>query len=101
MPRIREYSRAQKLTPADHIEAFAALLIADARDEYDEVLALALLDLALAFRRHAGQYNGGRPGHPGPYVQQRCEQFLNWLLNTAPARTFRGYFRCVHALLAI
>lgn len=100
--RVRRYSRPQKLTAADHIEAFAALLIADAGDnDYDEVLALALLDLALVFRRHAGRYNGGRPGHPGPYVQQRCEQFFNWLLDTAPARTFRAYFRYVFVPLAV
>ena len=98
MPRFRTHARRQlrKQThsAADHIEAFAALLIADAADDdYDEILALTLLDLALVFRRHAGRYNGSRPGHPGPYVQQRCERFFDWLLDTAPERTFRGYFR--------
>ena len=37
-----------KLTEVDNLDAFAALLLTDAEDDYDSLIALALADLANA-----------------------------------------------------
>ena len=83
-----------KLSEADSLDAFAALLLADAEDDYDTLIALALADLANAYRFYYMGRLGRRRGHPGPYLAKRCEQFFELLLENAPSqRQFRAFFR--------
>lgn len=79
---------------ADSLDAFAALLLADAEDDYDSLIALALADLANAYRFYYMGRLGRRRGHPGPYLAKRCEEFFELLLEDMPSqRQFRAFFR--------
>ena len=50
---------------ANHLDAFAALLLADAEDDYDHLIALTVADLVITYRQSQESRPGRQCGHPG------------------------------------
>jgi len=67
----------------------AALLLAEAQDEEEHLIALLVLSLALC------EPESNRHGPHGPYKQEKAEGFLELLLDKFSERMFKGFCRYV------
>ena len=84
------------LSFAKALEAVAILLLADANDDDEEIMAMAIGGLACAARR---EERCGRWGHRGSYVREKSKDFFNVMLYGFSERWFKAWLRYVYLCL--
>ncbi|KAG1739205.1 uncharacterized protein EDB91DRAFT_1136529 [Suillus paluster] len=84
--RISERESTTKL-----LETLAVVLLAEAKDSGDQLIAVSLALVALDRRRQ--DRRNGRCGRRGPYDQQKSEDFFDILLNVSSDRMFKVWLR--------
>ncbi|PPQ98190.1 hypothetical protein CVT26_003236 [Gymnopilus dilepis] len=99
MARTREFVRRQarkkkkeELKGMTPLEMMSVILLADAEDDGEELVALFFLRLAIEDRRKQRLRNL-RYGPRGSYNQKKSRDFFNLMLNEFPERWFKEWLR--------
>jgi hypothetical protein len=83
--------RCLKKSSFSAIKVFAIFLLADAEEQDEELIAIAVASMACE-QRCAHRFNK-HYGRRGPYNQRKSEDFFRIILNVASDRTFKAWFR--------
>lgn len=95
LTNLRRRHRDHDKQDATKITSLGVLLLADAEDLDDELIALSVLALGRDRRRKAGQLRSGRWGPRGPYNEPKVFAFLENILYYTSDRKFRAWMRYV------
>ena len=88
--RRRHTQRRTYPSVSKALETVAILLLTDADDEEEELMALAVAHLALQARKHAG---AGKFGPRGAYLRQKSKDFFQLLMHGFSDRWFKAWLR--------
>jgi len=78
-----------RLAALSPLQRAGALLLTDAQDEEEEMVALLTLKLAKQ------ECCSGRYGHQGPYDWLKLQDFLELIIEKCSPRWFKAWMRCV------
>lgn len=94
MARTRQFkqTRPHNSERRSPLEAIAVLMLADAEDDTEELVAIMFLKLAIEDKRRQLR-KGGRYGPHGRYDRKKSKDFFDLLLYEYPDRWFKGWLR--------
>lgn len=76
-----------------NLEALAIIMLADAEDDSEQFVALAVAQIAMEEARVSKLLKGGRYGCRGRYNQQKSHNFFELLLFSYSDRWFKAWMR--------
>jgi len=75
------------------LEILGIIMLADAEDDDEELVALLFLRLAFTEQRDR-KARSGKYGRRGPYKSRKSKDFFDLMLNDFSDRWFKSWFRC-------